>query len=177
MISREKAEAIRALADENGYIEPADLVAAARNRTHPLHEDFPWDLNVAAQQCWLDIARRLIRFVKLEITIDHRTITSVAYVADPDRPHKSRRYVDLTVAAQRKHVAQQILLDEMARIVSQVKRAREVCTVLGLSAQLDSLLDDIRGVVDAAERATAPKVRKRATTTSARKRARAEARV
>jgi hypothetical protein len=155
MISREKADAIRALADADGYIEPSAVINAARNRTHPLHEEFNWNEREAAQSHWLDTARRLIRFVKLEIVIQHRTIQSVAYVVDPDRPPKSRRYVDLTVAAQSKNMAQQVLLSEMERITAAVRRAQQVATVLGLRRELDLLLQNVQDVVAAADVAAA----------------------
>jgi hypothetical protein len=182
MISKEKADAIRALADENGYIEPRDVVAAARDPGSPLHDEFPWDTQTAAEAYWIDQARRLIRLVKIEITIDEKVIRSVAYVVDPDRPPRSRRYVDLTVAATHQAMSQEILFAEMERVTAAIRRAQEVATVLGLRPQLDVLLDNVRNVVDAAEAAVArmrakPKAKAKKVKARRSQRGRAEARV
>jgi hypothetical protein len=155
VISKDKADSIRALADENGYIEPQTVVDAARRPSHPLHKDFDWNVQSAAQAHWLDTARKLIRYVRVEFVTRDLVINSVAYVSDPQRPPKSKRYVDLTVAATQKGVAREILLDEMQRIVAQIRRARQICAVLGLTAQLDALLADVDSLMAAAETATA----------------------
>jgi hypothetical protein len=151
MIGADKLAAVRALADVNGYIEPADVVAAARDPNHLLHDEFEWNVNQAAQLQWIERARQLIRFVKLEVIIDHKTIRSVAYVADPRRPPKSRRYVDLTVAATHRAVSQEVLMAELQRIVDAIRRAREVAAVLGLTSQLDALLADVGELVNEVE--------------------------
>jgi hypothetical protein len=181
VINKQKTDAIRALADENGYIEPRDVVAIARDPASPLHDEFEWDVHAAAEAYWIDEAKRLIRLVKIEITIDEKVIRSVAYVVDPDRPPQSRRYVDLTVAATHRAMAQEILFAEMERVTAAIRRAQEVATVLGLRSQLDMLLDNVRNVVDAAEevvsRARAkskPKTKAKAKT---KQRQRAEARI
>jgi hypothetical protein len=155
MISQEKADAIRALADDNGFIEPSDIVAAARNPDHVLHDEFQWDLRSAAEAHWLDTARHLVRLVKVEVVIDEKVIRSVGYVVDPDRPTRSRRYIDLTVAATNRVMAQEILADEMTRITAAIRRAQEIATVLHLRTQFSTWLDGVRGVVDAAETALA----------------------
>ena len=126
MISREKAELIRSLADADGYIEPQSVIDEARRPRSLLHEDFEWDVDAAARSHWLETARQLIRFVKLEFIVDTRTLTSVAYVVDPDRPAKSKRYVDITVAAGMKEKAHAILLAEMMRITAAIRRAQQV---------------------------------------------------
>lgn len=181
MISKEKADAIRALADENGYIEPRDVITTARDPGSPLHDEFTWDITTAADERWVDQARRLIRLVKIEITIDEKVIRSVAYVVDPDRPPRSRRYVDLTVAATHQAMAQEILFAEMERVTAAIRRAQEVAIVLGLRPQLELLLDNVRNVVDAAREAVARARTKPKSKTKAKartkQRQRAEARV
>lgn len=177
MISADKADLIRSLADPDGYIEPSAVITEARSPRSLLHEDFNWNVQEAAEAHWLETARRLIRFVKLHITIQHREISCVHYVVDPERPPKSKRFIDLTIAAQHRNMAQQILLDEMERITAAVRRAQQVAMVLGLSAQLDALLQDIHAVIAAAEiKRTKTKAKKRAKAkhrTTAREEARA----
>src|SRR5262245_2932887 len=155
MISKEKADLIATLADSSGYIEPQDVVNEARRASSPLHSEFIWDEGEAAERHWLDTARRLIRFVKLEITVEERMIESVAYVSDPDRPTKSKRYVDLTVAARSHDMARQVLLAEMGRIAAAIRRAQHISEVLGMRRELDALLANVESLVAEAEAATA----------------------
>lgn len=140
MISKEKAEFVRSLADENGNIEPERVVESARDPGSPIHGDFTWDNKEAGQAYRLDEAKRLIRFVKVEFLVEDRTISSVLYVPDPNRAPKSRRYIDVTVAARRDDSAQKILMAELDRISAAIRRAYEIAEVLGLTDQLDHLL-------------------------------------
>jgi hypothetical protein len=155
MISLDKANYIRTLADKSGYIEPARLVEAARRPDNILHDEFEWDVQKAAEEQWIDQARRLIRMVRIEVTVEHREVRAVGYVVDPDRPPKSHRYVDISIAARNRDQAHQIILDEMSRITAAIRRAQAIAAVLGLEGELDRLLDNVRDVIAAAERAEA----------------------
>src|SRR4029077_8454198 len=143
MISKEKADYITSLADDNGYINPKRVIEAARDPVSPIHTDFEWDAETAAEQHWLDQARTLIRFVKLNVQIHSRTVVAPYYVVDPERPLHSKRYVELTIAGRNKEVAQQVLLAELDRIAAAIRRAQQIADVLGLSDELERLLDDV----------------------------------
>lgn len=79
---KQKAAAIRRL-ERNGVVDPNDLIAAARDRNHPCHGDFTWDLKKAAMERWRDQARKLIRQVVYERSQDGVvTERYVQYVAD-----------------------------------------------------------------------------------------------
>jgi len=79
----EKELAIRAL-EVNGVVDPNDLIDAARDKTHPCHRDFTWDINKAAQERWRDQARSLIRKCRFEVRYDEVTQPVVRYVPSPD---------------------------------------------------------------------------------------------
>lgn len=162
MISQEKVDYIRTLADARGYIEPARLIEVAREPDNLLHDEFEWDVRRAAEEQWIEQARRLIRLVRVEFTVEHREIRAVGFVVDPDRPPKSRRYVDISMVARNRAQAHQIILDEMSRITAAVRRAQAIAMVLGLEDELDRLLDNVRVVIAAAEQAEA-KLKKRKT--------------
>jgi hypothetical protein len=152
MISEEKAAFISSLADDKGYIDPQRVIDEARNPKTPIHEDFDWDVNVAAQKCWMDQATTLIRFVRLNLVIEHRSVIAPHYVVDPDRPPKSRRYVDLSLAARNRATSWQILFSELDRIAAATRRAQQIADVVGLRAELDEFLDDVSLLRTAAER-------------------------
>lgn len=174
MLSAERTRYVRSLGS-GGYIEPATVVAAARDPKSPIHDEFEWDVHKAAQAHWLDTARQLIRFVRLETTTGPSRTMAPFYVIDPARPPKSQRYVELNRAARDREVAQRVLADEVDRIVRAIRRAQAVAGVLGLSDRLDDLLDNVHMLRSQAEQVAAEKA-KRATPRARRKPSRPEAR-
>ncbi len=81
-----KEAAVRAL-ENNGTVDPADLITAARNPNHPCHDDFTWDVEAAAMERWRDQARRLIRKCKFAVVVEDITTPVVRYVESPgDEP-------------------------------------------------------------------------------------------
>jgi hypothetical protein len=152
MISEEEAVYIRSLADVNGNIQPRTVVEDARDPKSPLHGKFNWDVHEAAYEHWMETARTLIRFVKLTIEIEHHTVVAPYYVPDPDREPKTRSYIELTKAALDRNRALAIMIDECDRIAAAIRRAQQVCDVLGLRSQLDELLENAVALKTATER-------------------------
>ena len=160
-ISKEKAAYLITLADDNGHINPLRVIDDARDPKSPLHDEFPWDVNEAARLHWLDRARELIRFVKLNVTIHNRTVVAPYYVVDPERqPHTPTRYVELTIAGRNADIAKQIMAAELDRIAAAIRRAQQIADVLGLSDELDQLLEDVTMIKTASERRQEEKRRK-----------------
>lgn len=179
MISQDKADFIRSLADADGHIEPSVVVAEARDPKCILHDEFQWGLQDAATAHWIDTAKRLIRFVKVEVTIEDRVFRSVRYVADPAREQKSKRFVDLTIAGRSRAMAREILQAEMERVISAIRRAREIALVLGLDRELDELLADVNRIRAKAKapRKRAKKLRRKPKRSTSRRSAHGELRV
>jgi hypothetical protein len=164
MLTKEKADRIRSLSDAEGHIEPSEVVADARDPSSPLHDEFNWNKEEAAEAHWLDTARGLIRFVRLEVQIEQTSVVAPFYVVDPIRPPRSKRYVELTTAARSADIANRVLIDECDRIVAAIRRAQSVAVVLGLSGQLDAMLADVSRLRSKAERAVVEKRRRRGVT-------------
>jgi hypothetical protein len=159
-LSDDQREFIKSLADAAGNIEPASVVEAARDPDSPIHELFQWNETLAAQQQWVDTAKRLIRFVKLEIIIERETVIAPYYVVDPDRPPKSRRYLTLTTAARSRATAREVLSGELHRISQAISRALAVAAVLGMTNELQELLENVTAL---RERATEERAERRRT--------------
>jgi hypothetical protein len=140
MISAQKAAFIRALADSSGRIEPETVIEAARPPESILHDEFEWDIETAARTTWLEQARGLIRYVRLQVTIERQTIIAPFYIPDPQRKPKSKTYLELSTAIGQRELAMKILEDEVERITSAVERARAVALVLGIGPDLDGML-------------------------------------
>lgn len=157
MLTKDKTDRIRSLSDVEGHIEPRDVIADARDPRSPLHDEFNWNVDEAAEAHWLDTARGLIRFVRLEVKDEEVTVIAPFYVVDPVRPPRSQRYVELTTARRSADVANRVLIDECDRIVAAIRRAQAVAVVLGLSDQLHAMLDDVTRLRSKAERAAVDK--------------------
>ena len=128
----------RALADleAEGRLTPDNVVDAARDPQHVLHEEFEWDDTKAGPLYRQSQARTLIRAVKLEMTVHSIKITVPAYVHDSELPNGTQGYVALTRIRsddERKHHA---LRAELDRVRNAADRAREIAIAL-------NLLDDV----------------------------------
>jgi hypothetical protein len=153
MLSKQKAAAVRALETADHHIEPGEIVDAARDPSSVLHDEFPWDDKIAAEERRLDIARGLIRFVRMETVVENVSYIAPMYTIDPTRPPKSQRYIRLTTAGRDREVAERIVVDELNRILAAIRRAQSVAGVLGLSARLEAMLSDATTLRTKAERA------------------------
>jgi len=151
-ISEAALEYVLSFENDEGYIEPQALINAGRDPGSPIHNQFTWDVDKAAQERWTEQARDLIRIVRMEITVERQIVVAPIYAVDPDRPSKSQRYIRLERAAMEEERALRILQDEIDRIASAIRRAQAVAAVLGLSARLDELLDHVMILKTAAER-------------------------
>lgn len=79
----EKEAAVKSL-QQNGRVDPNDLIEAARAESHPCHADFTWDIGQAASERWRDQARKIIRQCKFEVIVEDVTTPVVSYVSSPD---------------------------------------------------------------------------------------------
>jgi NTP pyrophosphatase (non-canonical NTP hydrolase) len=161
MISKQKADYIRTLADAAGHIDPNLVVEAAKDPTSPIHDEFVWDTDAAAAAHWVETARQLIRFVKLEVTIQRQTVIAPFYVSDPLRAPKSRRYLELSRAARDIAIAQQVMQAELERIAAAIRRAQQIAAVLGMTEELADLLNDVTMLKTVSEKKAEEKAEKK----------------
>jgi hypothetical protein len=127
--------------EKHGHIAVDDVIDAARPAKSPIHDEFEWDKDKAWYQQAVAVAERLIRAVKVNVRVERRSITAVAYVRDPDS-REAGNYIALTTAARSRQKAFKILQEEMGRVKGAIRRAREVAAVLGLSDELEEMMAD-----------------------------------
>lgn len=153
-------KAIEALKDKNGRITPQAVVTAARNKRSPLHSQFEWDDEKAADKQRLDRARELIvTYVTVVTGSSVKKFAVPAYVRDPRAESAQQGYISLTGPEMTRQNAEHVLLAEIERCEGSITRARNVAGALdskfpGLSARLESLLMqiiDLRSFAVAAE--------------------------
>lgn len=137
-----------------GRLTPEAVVQDAESPSSPLHARiFRASDREAAYQHRLDLARQLIRSVRVNVTIDQRSVSVVGYVHDPGT-HASG-YVPTASLINERERALQVVLREFSRVEAIIARSREIAEVLGLRTELEAMLNNLQQFVDAARRAAA----------------------
>lgn len=135
-----RAAAVQALEDRFGRVTPEKLIEAARDKKHPLHDDFEWDDKKAAHQHRLYLARDIIASVRVMITHSTKTISSVGYVRDPNAAPSEQGYVNVSRLRSEKDNAIDAVLSEVSRIQSLLERARELAIGLDLEDEFEAAM-------------------------------------
>jgi hypothetical protein len=134
---KEVAERLETLETETGRLDPADVVADARDPTSPMHSFFEWEDGEAAIQYRLGQARLLIRRVKIQVTVRDIPMDCMRYVRDPDQ---AGTYNNIIRVRSDRDQSRRVVLDEMSRVNAAAKRARATAAVLGTIEQIDEII-------------------------------------
>lgn len=143
--SQAKIELLRTLESERGRLDPEDVVEAARDPESVLHNDFEWDDTEAARQHRLNQARRVIRSVRLNVTVNRIPLSVPAYVRDlsGDVPG----YRNILEVRNNEDAARATVIDAMQRVTNAVKRAKTLAAALGLAEDLNHIDDLATGII------------------------------
>lgn len=123
-----------------GILTPEAVVEDAKQKDSPLHSMFEWDTKKAAYQHWLDTARGLIRSVRVEVHVESRKVSTVAYVRDPKAPPERQGYVRTAALRSDTDLAREALEQEFQRITAAMHRARELSVYFGLKDELETMI-------------------------------------
>lgn len=138
-----RAKALKELEDKFGRVTAEKLFEAAKDRKHPLHNDFIWDKNKAWREHNLDIAREIIASIRVVTKDTSRTYASVSYVRDPNAGPREQGYVSIVRLRNEREAAEEALLAETSRLQSQLERCKEIAEVLDLKPELDAVLQSV----------------------------------
>lgn len=145
---KDKETAIRSL-ENNGRVDPNELIEAARSSDHPCHSDFTWDVAQAAGERWRDQARELIRQCKFEVLVEDVTVSVVRYIPSPDADDPV--FLSLPkIRGKAKTVA--ALLAEINMLLGLASRIRGIALAKSgivsgeVAAQLGVICDQIEGL-------------------------------
>lgn len=125
-----------------GRITPDAVLLDAKSPKSPLHDQFDWDDSSAAKQWRLQQARELIRSVRVEITTESRTVSTVRYVRDPSAG-EAQGYVEVAKLRDDKSLAVEALQGEIRQANAMVARARSIAEALGLSAEIEMVSESV----------------------------------
>lgn len=138
-------DALNALAVD-GRLTPDDVVAEARKKDSPLHEYFAsrdcWDAKKAQAHYCVDIARELIRSIRVEVTTSNFTVQAPAFVRDPSAG-AGQGYATLSRLRSDLDVAREAVMAEFSRASSALARARAVAVALDLANEIGELREQV----------------------------------
>lgn len=151
MLTEEQREAIRQRLAEieaanGGVLRPTDVVQDARDPTSPLHSQFTWEKDKAAEAHWLDQARTLIKSIHVRVTTEHSRVSIAYYTRDPNAKPSAQGYVGLNRLRSEPEMAREAIIAEFTRAADALRRAREMAVVLGSAAEVEMLLQGIVGM-------------------------------
>jgi hypothetical protein len=126
--------------DPSERVTPEAVVDDARDPTSPLHDLFEWDDAVAAHNFRLQVARRIIRTVRIVSNLTESTVKVVRYVRDPRCASDRQGYVSTATLRTREDLAREALANETGRVLACVARLRDVAEALGLSEEVNAVL-------------------------------------
>lgn len=131
-----------ALHQEHGTLTPELVVEDAKRKDSPLHDLFEWDKAKAAQAHWHDVARALIRNVRVVVVNEGRSLRAPFFVRDPALSSKVQGYTTVTKLRTDADLARDAVADECSRAAAAFRRAQEVAAAVGVDADVRDLLDE-----------------------------------
>lgn len=142
-MNAEQKQYLQALADRHGRLTPDEVVADARQPDSPLHPLFEWNVRKAAHAHWIERARELIRYVKVQIITSKRETTRIvpAFVRDPSMPADKQGYRHIAKVRDDKEVAREVVLNECRAVLAALERAKLVADALDMSPAVDDLIE------------------------------------
>jgi sugar-specific transcriptional regulator TrmB len=126
-----------------GRLTPSNVVADAKPKASPMHDQFEWHNGKAAELHRLWQARNLIKIVKIEVHTERRVVTSVRYVRDPKADAKEQGYVDVVTLRSDKDLAFEALESEINRASVLMDRALDISEALELDDMVGAIIERI----------------------------------
>lgn len=137
-------DALAKIAEENGgLLTPDAVVAAATSKASVLHDLFEWDAKKAAHAFRIEQARAIIRSVRVVITTEKTTISTVAYVRDPDIEPDEQGYVTTASLIGDEDRARAALVNEFSRAASALRRAKELALAFGMEGEVQAVAESV----------------------------------
>ena len=135
-------EHLIALHQQHGTLTPELVVEDAKRRDSPLHELFEWDTAKAALAHWHDVARQLIRNVRVTVVNEGRVLKAPYFVRDPALPHQQQGYTTVEKLRNEADLARDAVAEECTRAASAFRRAYQVAAAVGVEADVQQLLEE-----------------------------------
>lgn len=141
---KEIRDALAKIAEENGgLLTPDAVVAVAQSKNSVLHDLFEWDGKKAAHAWRIDQARTLIRSVRVVITNHKTTVSTVAYIRDPDVERDEQGYCATASLVEDVERSRAALVNEFSRAASALRRARELAVAFDMAGEVEAVAESV----------------------------------
>jgi hypothetical protein len=141
IVSKRLAEIASA---NNGSLTPDLVVKDAEDSSSPLHDLFEWDDSIAGHKYRIEQARQVITSVRVVITTEHKAVSTVYYVRDPEAESTEQGYVSIDKLKTNTDLARESIVMEFSRAASYLQRARIHAEALGMAQEVDALIADVQ---------------------------------
>lgn len=135
---------LKELESIEGRLLPSLVVADAKMKASPLHDLFEWNVEKAAEVQWTQRAREIIGAVLIVVNTTQTVIRAPLYVRDPDQ--KGEGYRTVTSLRDDPDSARESLIYTLTVASGHLRRALDLAQPLGLSGEIDAMLQQIAGV-------------------------------
>lgn len=147
-----KNEAIRGAlqaiaASNNGYLNPSNVVDAARDPSHVLHDEFDWDDESAAESYRIAQAGALIRRVKFTVvrqesaTKEIHIATTRAFQSRPSARNQSGGYEAVSEIMSDQDKREELINQVLRELGAYRKRYADLIALSGIWSAIDDALD------------------------------------
>jgi hypothetical protein len=133
---------------QHGTLTPDVVVEDARRKDSPLHDLFEWDTKKAALAHWHDVARHLIRNVRVTIVNESRTLRAPYFVRDQSLPGNQQGYTTIDRVRGDADLARDTVADECSRALAAFRRASDVAAAVGVDQDIRELMDQTMALSD-----------------------------
>ena len=129
-----------------GKLKPEVVVEDAKDPKSPYHDLFEWDDSIAGHKYRIEQARLIIKTIKVEVTVDSKTVKTVRYIRDPEAASKEQGYVSVVKLKDNKTLAWEALEMELKRAKSLMDRAKDLAVVLDMADAVTEIIDRIESM-------------------------------
>lgn len=127
---------------QHGTLTPEIVVNDAKRKESPLHSLFEWNTKKAAEAHWHDVARQLIRSVRVTVVNEERTLRAPYFVRDPRMPAHQQGYTSIETVRGDADMARDTVVDECSRAAAAFQRALTVAAAVGIDHDIRALLQE-----------------------------------
>ena len=141
-LTQEQIAAVRALEDSGGNVSARQILDAAKDKANPLHSLFDWNVKRAAEKYWLHQARLVIGAVTVQVVTTEFTYKTSAYVSSG----QGEGYRSVIALKSDEQASRESLIHCLEVSRGHLKRALDLAMPLGLSDQIDHLIEQTMAV-------------------------------
>ena len=139
-LTQQQQDAIEQIRTKNGgVLLPSHVVKEAKKKSSPLHSLFEWDDKRAAELHREQVAREVIRAVKVEYSIETISYATPRYVESPNKENGAAGYSDVDDVGSDMESARKALDAELARIIGNINRAYALAERWGCLDEMEKL--------------------------------------